>query len=72
MENYHEDEYVEVCRVKGWDMKLAKRRARNAISKEQETLDLHLRPLPDRPAYSLESFHKQLINFIVADDQVSA
>lgn len=70
MEREHEAKYVEVCQANGWSIQLAKRMAREAGS-TQTTLKTHLVPEAiNRLKFSATSFHRALINFIVADDQL--
>ena len=70
IENYHEQEYSDICSSNGWKNQLPKRAAVLAAQAAQAagTTDPKL---SSREPFSNEAFLHKIINWVVADDQVS-
>lgn len=66
IENYHEQEYINVCTSNGWKNQLPKRAAVLAAQAAQAaTATSNPEPFSD------EAFLQKITNWVVADDQVS-
>jgi hypothetical protein len=65
LEAFHHDEYVRVCQEKGWDNQLPSYKKTHATSASTTSAgQIHM-------PFSTKAFLEHLVNFIVADDQVS-
>ena len=69
LESIHKEEYLQLCRVNGWEIMLPKMR-KAAETENSGTGDRGSGDGPPRPQFSQDQFLKSLVNFIVADDQV--
>ena len=69
LESIHKEEYLQLCRVNGWEIMLPKMRKEAGIE-TSGTGDRGSGDGPPRPPFSQDQFLKSLVNFIVADDQV--
>lgn len=67
LEKNHKQEYLEVCKERGWPVMLPNiLKATATAAKVQEAA----RNAGKQAAFSLQELHAKLVNFIVADDQV--
>jgi hypothetical protein len=68
LEKFHKEEYLELCTRNKWHNLLPKPRRDDTVETSigQNTTDY--RP---RPQFSRQAFLKHIINFVVADNQVS-
>jgi hypothetical protein len=69
LESIHKEEYLQLCRVNGWEIMLPKMRKAAKIE-NSGTGNQGSGDGPPRPSFSQDQFLKSLVNFIVADDQV--
>lgn len=69
LRSQHPKEYIDACKANGWSIAIKELRPKDAKVAVQKTLDLHLTPRAE--AFSKHTFNAHLLNFIVADDQVS-
>jgi hypothetical protein len=67
MEREHKEDYTRVCLQKGWKNQLpsAKFESKAGMEPPAHAGGQH------RPAFSLKAFVQHLVNFVIADDQVS-
>lgn len=65
LEDRHKDEYLRMAEKDGWKIQLPKLRLAEAEATLVQRGDR------SRPEFSKEAFLAHLVNFIVADDQVS-
>jgi hypothetical protein len=66
LETFHLDEYLRVCREKGWGNQLPSHKKSQAASTSTSAAAQFRMP------FSAKAFLEHLVNFIVADDQVSS
>lgn len=69
LEKFHADEYVRICREKRWPIMLAKMRQEQSAGASADRGGVQ--GSNPRPPFSRQTFLHHIINFIVANDQVS-
>jgi len=67
MEREHREDYTKVCLEKGWKNQLPSAKFESEAGTEPPT-DAGGQ---HRPAFSQKTFRRHLVDFIIADDQVS-
>jgi hypothetical protein len=67
MEREHKEDYIRICLQKGWKNQLPSAKFESEAGMEPAAGEGG----QSRPAFSPKAFVRHLINFIIADDQVS-